>query len=198
MTDLDDVSVSRARRVSMSGSPRTQTVTYVEPPEIIAEPLNDILDANNFTPRLLALTSNALVARESRLLLREFNLGTNDWRVLSALALRPAATSTEISDFVAVNKAIVSKSVNTLISRELIVPADGPRGSRPLYLTRAGAEMHDAMKPISLAGQSIVLADLTADEIAQLNTLLRRILQKTPELYSDAGTTDSAADNISR
>lgn len=181
----------------MASVPHTQSIAYVEASEIITEPLRDVIDTNGFTPRLLALISNALVRRESRLLLREFNLGTNDWRVISALAVRPAATSTDISDFVAMNKAIVSKSVNTLIARELIVPADGPRGSRPLYLTRAGAKMHDAMKPISLAGQAIVLADLTADEIAQLNALLGRILQKTPELYSDAGTTEVAVDTSS-
>ena len=38
------------------------------------------------------------------------------------------------------------------------------------------------MKPISLQGQEIVLADLSADEVAQLNHLLTRLLQKTPEL----------------
>ena len=86
------------------------------------------------------------------------------------------------------NKAVVSKSVNTLIARELIVPADGPRGSRPLYLTRAGAEMHDRMKPISLRGQEIVLSDLSADEVAQLNALLLRLLEKTPELSRAADT----------
>ena len=70
------------------------------------------------------------------------------------------------------NKAVVSKSVNTLIARELIVPADGARGSRHLYLTRAGADMHDLMKPISMQGQAIVLADLSPDEVRQLNHLL--------------------------
>ena len=178
----------------MASGPHVQSMAYVEAREFITEPLRDVIDTNGFTPRLLALVSNALVRRESRLLLREFNLGTNDWRVISALAVRPAATSTEISDFVAMNKAVVSKSVNMLISRELIVSADGPRGSRPLYLTRAGAKMHDVMKPISLAGQAIVLADLTSDEIAQLNSLLRRLLVKTSELDSDAGTTKVAVD----
>jgi DNA-binding MarR family transcriptional regulator len=154
--------------------------------EIITEPLSDVIDSENFTPRLLALLSNALVWRESRLLRRAFNLGTNDWRVISALSIRPGATSTEVSEFVAVNKAVVSKSVNTLIARGLIVPADGPRGSRPLYLTRAGAEMHDQMKPISLRGQEIVLSELSAAEIEQLNALLMRLLAKTPDLSSAA------------
>ncbi|MGC5171961.1 MarR family winged helix-turn-helix transcriptional regulator [Microbacterium sp. DT81.1] len=167
---------------------------YEDSAEIITEPLLDVIDSESFTPRLLALLSNALVWRESRLLRRAFNLGTNDWRVISALSIRPGATSTEISEFVAMNKAVVSKSVNTLIARSLIVPADGPRGSRPLYLTRSGAEMHAQMKPISLRGQEIVLSDLSADEVALLNALLLRLLAKTPDL-SRAADTDSDEDS---
>ena len=152
----------------------------------IMEPLSDVIDSVSFTPRLLALVSNALVWRESLLLRREFNLGTNDWSVISALAIRPGAASTEIADFVGMNKAVVSKATNTLIARELIVPAEGPRGSRPLYLTRAGAEMHDLMKPISLKGEEIILSDLTNAEISELKALLVRLLLKTPELSSVA------------
>jgi len=159
---------------------------YLGSAEIITEPLPNVIDSDNFTPRLLALLSNALVWRESRLLRQAFKLGTNDWRVISALSIRPGATSTEISEFVAMNKAVVSKSVNTLIARGLIAPADGPRGSRPLYLTESGAEMHDRMLPISLRGQEIVLSDLTEQEVAQLNALLLRLLAKTPDLSSAA------------
>ncbi len=168
-------------RVTGELEPATGPV-FTSATEVVTTPLNDVIDTDTFTPRLLHLISNALVWRESSLLRSEFNLGTNDWRVISAIAIRPGATSTEISEFVAMNKAIVSKSVNTLIARELILPSDGARGSRHLYLTRAGADMHDRMMPISLSGQDIVLAELTADEISQLNHLLTRILQKTPEL----------------
>lgn len=158
-------------------------------------PLDDVIDSDSFTPRLLHLISNALVWRESRMLRTAFNLGTNDWRVISALSIRPGATSTEISEFVAMNKAIVSKSVNTLIARELIVPADGKRGSRHLYLTRAGADMHDRMKPLSLQGQEIVLSDLTDDEVLQLNALLRRLLEKTPELSGSPEEIDASVED---
>lgn len=149
---------------------------------VIMEPLSNVIDSDSFTPRLLALVSNALVWRESLLLRREFNLGTNDWRVISALAIRPGSAATDIADFVGMNKAVVSKATNTLIARDLIVPAEGPRGSRPLYLTGAGAEMHDLMKPISLKGEEIILGDLSDDEISQLKALLARLLLKTPEL----------------
>lgn len=150
--------------------------------DVILEPLSDVIQTDSFTPRLLHLLSNALVWRESLLLRRDFNLGTNDWRVISALAVRPGATSTDISDFVAINKATVSKAVNTLIDRALVVPTDGPRGSRPLFLTVAGAEMHDRMKPISLKGEEIILSDLTGEEALLLNALLGRLLLKMPDL----------------
>ncbi len=146
------------------------------------EPIAETVDPENFTPRLLALLSNALVWRESNELRRRFTLGTNDWRVISALALRPGAPATEVSEFIGVNKAVVSKSVNTLTARGLIVLMDGPRGSRPMYLTATGVEMHDEMLPISLRGQEIVLAHLSESEITWLNELLRRMLVDARQL----------------
>jgi len=151
---------------------------------LVLEPLADVIDPENFTPRLLALLSNALVWRESHELRRRFKLGTNDWRVISALALRPGLAATDVSEFIGVNKAVVSKSVNTLVARELVVLMDGPRGSRPMYLTRAGADMHDLMLPISMRGQEIILSHLKDDEIERLNSLLRRMLEETRELQT--------------
>jgi DNA-binding MarR family transcriptional regulator len=152
------------------------------PPEAVADPLAETIDPENFTPRLLSLLSNALVWRESHELRRLFGLGTNDWRVISAVAIRPGTSATELSEFLGLNKAVISKSVNTLIERGLVLLIDGPRGSRPMYLTHSGAEMHDAMLPISMRGQEIILADLSADDVDRLNRLLRRMLEKAREL----------------
>ncbi|MBU4464765.1 MAG: hypothetical protein KKH75_02850, partial [Actinobacteria bacterium] len=62
--------------------------------------------------------------------------------------------------------------------------SDGPRGSRPMYLTRAGAEMHDLMLPISLRGQEIVLSHLAAEDITRLNDLLLGMLEETRALMT--------------
>ncbi len=153
-------------------------------PDIVTEPLPNSIDPDHFTPRLLALLSNALVWRESHELRRRFGLGTNDWRVISSLGLRPGMSATEIADFAAMNKAVVSKSVSVLTERRLIVLLDGPRGSRPMFLTRAGAEMHELMMPISLRGQEIMLSHLAPDDITRLNDLLLAMLQETRELMT--------------
>jgi DNA-binding MarR family transcriptional regulator len=165
-------------------SEREQRPRSLTPPEAVTDPLAGTIDPENFTPRLLSLLSNALVWRESHELRRHFRLGTNDWRVISALASRPGTSATEVSDFLGLNKAVVSKSVNTLLERDLLLLIDGPRGSRPMYLTHAGAEMHNAMLPISVRGQEIILADLSGDDVNRLNHLLRRMLEKARELQT--------------
>ncbi|MEV1129257.1 MarR family winged helix-turn-helix transcriptional regulator [Agromyces sp. NPDC049794] len=152
------------------------------PPEAVTEPLPEIIDPDNFTPRLLALLSNALVWRESHELRRRFGFGTNDWRIISALAIRPGASATELAEFLGLNKAVISKAVTKLVDHSLVLLVDGPRGSRPMYLTAAGAEMHGRMLPISMRGHEIIVSDLAPDDIDRLNSLLRRMLEKTREL----------------
>jgi DNA-binding MarR family transcriptional regulator len=155
-----------------------------DPTDIVTERLPHSIDPDHFTPRLLALLSNALVWRESHELRRRFGLGTNDWRVISSLGLRPGMSATEVAEFTSMNKAVVSKSVSALTERRLIALSEGPRGSRPMFLTTAGAKMHDLMLPISLRGQEIVLSHLAADDITRLNDLLLAMLKETRALMT--------------
>ena len=164
------------------------------PPNAVSEPVSDVIDSNDFTPRLISLLSNSLVWRESRILRARFGLGTNDWRVISALAIRPGATASEISEFVAMNKAIISKSVGVLTDRRLIVQVEDTGRSRQLFLTPEGAEMHDVMLPISLRGQEIILGDLTDGEVVQLNSLLRRLLVRVPGLQVEESLVEGEED----
>lgn len=151
---------------------------HAAPAGAVTEPLGDVLEPEGFTPRLVSLLSNALVWRESHELRRRFDLGTNDWRVISAVATRPGTSATEVSDFLGVNKAVVSKSVNTLVERGMLLLSDGPRGSRPMYLSEAGAELHHLMRPISLRGQEIILEGVPQAEVDRFNALLRDMLAR--------------------
>jgi DNA-binding MarR family transcriptional regulator len=164
------------------------------PPNAVSEPVPDVIDSNDFTPRLISLLSNSLVWRESRILRARFGLGTNDWRVLSVLAIRPGVTASEISEFVAMNKAIISKSVGVLTERRLIVQVEDTGRSRQLFLTPEGAGMHEAMLPISLRGQEIILGDLTDAEVVQLNSLLRRLLARVPGLQVEESLVEAEED----
>lgn len=156
--------------------------------KLITEPLPNVLAPDYFTPRLLLLLSNALVWRESTLLRQAFGLGTNDWRVISSLATRPGSTATEVTEFLDANKAVVSKAVNNLLDRGMIASSDGARGSRHLFLTHAGAEMHDAMLPISAEGENILTSDLTAKEVKQLHAILDKMMAKRSDLAPETAS----------
>jgi len=79
----------------------------------------------------------------------------------------------------------VSKAVNVLITRSLIASTEGPRGSRHLFLTAAGVDMHNRMLPISLAGEDILLANLSEDEVSQLRVLLGKLMTQIPLLATE-------------
>lgn len=157
-------------------TPQSQHITRQSQGGVLTEPLSIVIDSEAFTPRLLAVLSNALVWRESILMRNQFDLGTNDWRVISALAIKPGSTATEVTEYLPMNKAAVSKAVNTLISRKLIASEEGPRGSRRLFLTEAGGHMHDNMIPVSLSGEELLLSQLKRDEVRQLRALLKKMV----------------------
>jgi DNA-binding MarR family transcriptional regulator len=148
------------------------------PDGAIVEPLDHVISPDGFIPRQLALLSNALVWRESRELRAKVGLATNDWRVLAAVASKPGMSSSDISDFLTVNKAGVSQSVNTLLDRDLMVAGDGARGSRTLFLKQAGVEMHEAMRPISERGEEIILEGMTKQEVQAFTVTLQQMLAR--------------------
>ncbi|MFC6357484.1 MarR family winged helix-turn-helix transcriptional regulator [Luethyella okanaganae] len=154
--------------------------------DIVTEALPGALDDGAFTPRHLALLSNALVWAQSQAFRQEFALATNEWRVLSALASRPGQSATEISESLSANKAVISASVNTLAARGLLVLVDGARRSRALYLTGDGAEMHDRMAPIAMRGQRLIEEELGPAELSELNALLQRLTERARRLNDRA------------
>ncbi|MFV0406245.1 MAG: MarR family winged helix-turn-helix transcriptional regulator [Propioniciclava sp.] len=168
-----------ARATNAAGRPQlTAMQRPLERTDVITEPLTDVLDEQEFTPRLLALLSNALVWAQSRAFREELGLATNEWRVLSALASQPGLSASEISEALSVNKAVVSTSVNALASADYVVLVDGPRNTRPMYLTEAGKAAHDRMLPIALRGQQLIDAELGADGRRELNALLQKLTER--------------------
>ncbi|WP_129662854.1 MarR family winged helix-turn-helix transcriptional regulator [Phytoactinopolyspora endophytica] len=189
---VDTAGVDRGEEREHKASRGSVRKKDAPPPNAVTEPVPTI-DPEKFIPRLLALVSNALVWRESSLVRQHMGLGTNDWRVLSSLALYPGASATEVSEFVGLNKAVISKSVTVLVSRGLVVLSDGPRGSRPMYLTRAGVETHDAIYPLSVSGQDIITDGLTEEEISEFTETLRGMMARirTTPMPENGTTTET-------
>ncbi len=151
---------------------------------LVAERLPRTIERDDYTPALLGLLSNVLVWGGSRVFRHMHGVGTNEWRIVSALGNHPGATSGELCEILGINKSIASKSVNVLLDRDLIAQVNGPRGSRHLYLTAAGARVHDDFMPIALKRQEILHEKLTPEEVVELNALLVKMLDSAGAMQS--------------
>ena len=151
---------------------------------LVTEPLPHTIRRDEYTPALLGLLNNVLVWGGSRVFRRMHDVGTNEWRIISALGNHPGATAGELCDILGMNKSIASNSVNVLLRRRMIAHVDGPRGSRYLYLTPQGVATHEDFMPIALRRQEILHESLTKNEIAQLNALLLRMLSSSASMQA--------------
>ncbi|GGH49387.1 MarR family winged helix-turn-helix transcriptional regulator [Microbacterium album] len=137
------------------------------------------IDRDHYTPALIGLLSNILVWGSSRVFHHLHGVGSNEWRILSALGNWPGATAKELCEILGMNKSIASRSVNVLLQRELIGELGGARGSRHLFLTPAGVEVHDDFMPIAMRRMEILHGGLTPAEVEQLDALLVKMLESS-------------------
>ncbi|WP_413542615.1 MarR family winged helix-turn-helix transcriptional regulator [Citricoccus nitrophenolicus] len=149
------------------------------PPEPIRTPLDRTIDRESFTPAYLSLVDNAHVWGGSRIYNEHFGVTSPDFAILSTLSNRPGCQAVDISEQVALDKSVVSRRLQRLRDKELICwEQDGSR--RRLYLTSAGARVHDAVLPVALERAELMLAGFTEEERAQLQSFLRRMYENIP------------------
>lgn len=158
----------------------------IEPSVVVTTPLGSAIPPEDFTPRLLTLLSNALISAQSQGFRREAARSTTEWRILAAIAATPGQSASEIAEALTINKSQISPTVNHLAKEGLIVLVDGPRGSRPMYLTPEGVRVHDLLAPVALRGQHLIDAELSEEEVRALNAVLRRLIGRVRETAQGA------------
>ncbi|MGI3167020.1 MarR family winged helix-turn-helix transcriptional regulator [Pseudooceanicola sp. 200-1SW] len=132
--------------------------------------------AESYAPYFLSLINNRLSWGASQLYLTLFDLGLNEWRILSALRNEPGVQALRVSEMVAMNKSVVSRSTRRLEELGLAV-ARLELGKRRLFLTQKGAEMHDRIIEIALRREAALLDGIEGEEREVLFGLLRRMTE---------------------
>ena len=162
---------------------------------VIREPLPTRFPPEEHIPALVTLLNGMLLWGGSRIYRNRFGIGVNEWRILGELSNVPGATAARAVRDLGVNKAIVSRSVATLLEKGLIVQEAAGRAQR-LYLTAAGAAMFDAVKPIAGRREDLLLEGFSPDEVARLRAALVRMVGNGPRLraFDDTMIEESAAE----
>ncbi|GAA1701458.1 hypothetical protein GCM10009808_19260 [Microbacterium sediminicola] len=158
-------------------APSEEVIASAREQGLVADRLSHTIDRDTYTPALLGLLNNMLVWSGARLFQHAHGVGTNEWRIISALANHPGSTASDLCEVLGLNKSIASKSVAELVSRGFVAQLVGPRASRHLFLTQDGERVHDDLMPIARERERILQASLSPDEVAQLNALLVRMLE---------------------
>ena len=128
---------------------------------------------------LVCTLGNRLSVTAERVLRRALKVSLMEWRVLTVLAEEPAAPPGRIVAVAGVNKAAVSRAVNSLERRGLLkrVAAPEHRLRTQLFLTDAGREMHARGTDERLHSEDGILAGLTLADRERLLQCLRRMLR---------------------
>jgi DNA-binding MarR family transcriptional regulator len=139
-----------------------------------------VLNLDRYVPGLLTFLANKLSRGASAIYRREFDVGINDWRVMSQLALEPGIPASRICAVVGLDKAVVSRSLAVLEQHGLVVGADTRR--RLMSLTPAGRTLHDRIILVALERERRLVECLSATERETLIDLLGRLHRRLPDV----------------
>lgn len=151
-----------------------------------------VIDRFVYVPHYVVLIANALTAGASRTYFRTIGLGINESRILAVLGHMPGLSQNGLSGALAMNKSIVSRSLQALLTAGYVTGAGSARARR-FTLTESGRRHHDTIVRLSMARQERLLAGLDTAERDQLIGLLARILANIPSVNGLTEDDDSAA-----
>jgi len=146
-----------------------------------------VMDLDRFIPSYLTQISNKWSRGSSRLYLKKFNIGVNEWRVMVIFAREPGITAQGACDILGSDKAAAGRSVAILEDRGLVrlEASKSDRRSRHIYLTDEGWRMHNKILAIALARERLLLDAFSQEEVDTLIGLLDRVRQNLVRLHLD-------------
>lgn len=135
------------------------------------------LKLSDYLPYRLSVASNEVSRLIAESYEDRFGLKIPEWRVIAVLAEFNAHTQAEIVAKTAMDKVTVSRTVASLVARDLvrrsINEADGR--SQIVALTKAGKRLFDEIAPLARDYEARLLDGFSPREIDSLKMLLQRI-----------------------
>jgi len=133
-------------------------------------------DLEQAIPYLLARAGMRMGQAFSREL-KMFNLTLAEWRILAALLSVPHQRLAELAEHTSAEPSTLSRTVDGLVTRELLVRERSGEDARALALrlTPQGEDLAQRIVPLAQVYERVALAGLSAAQVDQLKDTLRRI-----------------------
>lgn len=135
------------------------------------------LKLGSFLPYVLNNLAERISAGLSTIYAQEFGLTIPEWRVIANLAEHGTLNARQIVEFSTMEKSTVSRAVNCLSDRKLLIQrrAKGDSRAKDLVLTDSGEQLYRSIVPRALAWESELLGSLSAGEYRDLLHALEKL-----------------------
>ncbi len=133
---------------------------------------------------LLGYAANQYKQTTSRIFLKQFGVGSMDWRVLVVLYRNPEISSKMIVSIIKVDKAAVSRTLSRLEKRGYVhcqADADDER-VKVWRLSDTGTDLHNRMLKVSVEIYQRVLSRLDARQLDQFRATLDQLIESIAEI----------------
>jgi len=134
-------------------------------------------DIRNRTGYRVQILANKMILWSSRTYARKFNVGVQEWRVLSILAREGEGTAKIICDYSLMDKGNVSRAVKRLVNDGCLKerPDKTDRRSTVLVLTPKGYDLYSRIKKVSDAREKQFMTSLSGAEQKALPKILTNL-----------------------
>ena len=138
---------------------------------------SSVLTLERYLPYRLSILSNRVSMIIANAYKDKFGLSITEWRIMAVLGEYPGASADEVSNKTQIEKSMISRAVQKLLGRNLVVRHVDVQDRRRqnLELTLTGMEVYEQIVPISYDYEDRLLECLSEKEINQLNTIINKL-----------------------
>jgi DNA-binding MarR family transcriptional regulator len=135
------------------------------------------LNLDTYLPYRLSMASNKVSALIAKAYEARFGLSVPQWRILVILSEGVALSQKGLIERTAMDKVTISRAVGTLVTRGLLLKANGQGDRRidVLTLSEAGFSIVSEVTPLALKFETDLIASIGADKAAELADMLRKL-----------------------
>ena len=138
-----------------------------------------ILNLERYLPYRISILSNRVSGVIAKTYQNKFGLSISEWRIMAVVGEYPSISADEVSVKTQIEKSIISRSLQKLLKRQLVVRTvdTEDRRRQNLTLSKTGEDVYKQIVPVSYDYQDKLLKCLTKKEQEVFEDLVDRLYQ---------------------
>ncbi|MEM7284506.1 MAG: MarR family transcriptional regulator [Pseudomonadota bacterium] len=146
-----------------------------------------VLKLERYLPYRLSILSNKVSSKIAETYSDKFALSITEWRIMAVLGEYPGVSADEVSLKTQIEKSILSRAINKLLSRHFVDRKFDPSDRRRsmLSLTKTGKSVYDEIVPVAYQFEAELLECFSASEREQFSDLVDRLFEHADEMQQN-------------